>query len=170
MQNKIDSERFNALQELSQIEMRLSDARVAFENFKKTEEEYLKQREKDVSDKLDKFISTLSDAYETFTKNKDTFETIKNIVVSFAEKATTLTAEVRDISIMLSEKITNADLLIDTKMSKLTSDSLRIAEERGELKKSLEEFNVRLRALSEAEIKLNNEKIAFEKKWNELNN
>lgn len=168
MENKIESDKFDALQELSQIEMRLSDARVAFENFKKTEEEYMKQREVDVSQKLDKFIASLSESYQTFASNKKIFESIKGTLASFAEKAVNLTAEVKDISNMLEEKIKNVDTLIDSKLEKIKSDSDSLIRERAEFNAELESFSQRVRELSEAELKLNRRKIEFGQKWGEM--
>lgn len=162
---EIEKNRFDAVSELSQIEMRLSDARVAFENLKKAEEEYLIQRETKVAERLDALSKSLKEGYDAFLGNVDTFEKIKGIVSEFSNKAVNLTAEIKEISKMLEEKITAADAFIDSKISKMKEDSERIVEERKFLADKLEFLGGLSEKIFEAEKKLNKEKIAFEKKW-----
>jgi len=166
---EIEKNRFDAASELSQIEMRLSDARVAFENLKKAEEEYLVQRETKVAERLDALSKSLKEGYDAFLGNVDTFEKIKGIISEFSNKAVNLTAEVKEISQMLVEKITTVDAFVDSKMTKLKDDSNRIVEEREKLDKDIENLAERTKTLLRDELALNKAKKEFEEKWSTLN-
>lgn len=169
MENKIDQQRFDAIQELTQIEMKLSDARVAFENLKKAEEEYLVERETKVAERLDAMVKSLEEAFSSFLENKDTFEKIKAIVSEFSNKAVNLTAEVKEVYNMLAEKIKTADTIVETKMANLKDESTRIIEDRKFLAEKLEFLGNVSRGLFDTERLLNDEKLKFEKKWQDLN-
>lgn len=168
-ENKIDQQRFDAIQELAQIEMKLSDARVAFENLKKAEEEYLKQREDTVVDRLTALEKSLSDAFSSVEGNKKQFEKIKGIISSFSEKAVTLAGLLKEVARLTEEKIFSVNDFVNKKMGVLKDQSDRIRIDREELDKELEVFSTRLRDLDERERSLNFMKVEFEKKWSELN-
>lgn len=168
-ENKIDQQRFDAIQELSQIEMKLSDARVAFENLKKAEEEYLVERETRLSERLDAMVKSLEGVFTSFLENKDTFEQIKSIISEFSNKAVNLTTETKDVYTMLQNRIKAADELISAKMIKLQDESTRIIQERKLLSERLEVLRMNTLELYKSEKALAEEKLAFEEKWKELN-
>lgn len=168
-ENKIDQQKFDALAELSQIEMKLSDAKVAFENLKKAEDEYLKQREDTVVEKLNELEKSLADAFSSVEGNKKQFEKIKGIISSFSEKAVSLAELLKEVSQLSAEKIFSVNVFVNKKMEILKDQSDRIRLDREGLDKELEVFSTRLRDLDEREKSLNSMKIEFEKKWSELN-
>lgn len=168
-ENKIDQQKFDALAELSQIEMKLSDAKVAFENLKKAEDEYLKQREDTVVEKLNELEKSLADAFSSVEGNKKQFEKIKGIISSFSEKAVNLAGLLKEVSRLAEEKIFSVNNFVNKKMEVLKEQSDRIRSDREGLDKELEVFSTRLRDLDEREKSLNSMKIEFEKKWSELN-
>jgi len=163
--NKIEQERFDAIKELSQIEMKLSDARVAFQKFKETEEEYLIQREKNVSIKLDEFVKSLEEGFQAFSQNKEIFEKIKTIVGDFSNKALSLAEETKSYSLYLMERIDTVDNFLSKKMEKLRDTSDKISSDRKDLDKELEDFYFRLRQLEEGERALNKRRKDFDEKW-----
>lgn len=166
---QIEKERFDSVRSLSEVQLALSDARVAFEKLKNSEAEYLKEREDKVVKHLNSLEKSLKESFEGFLENKETFEKFKGIVSSFAEKANTMAVQLEETSKMVSEKLQNVDDFIEAKMTKLKDDSARLLADRKFLNEELEQLSKRKRELEEDQKRLNNEKIAFEEKWQDLN-
>jgi len=162
----IEKQRFDAVSELSQIEMKISDARVAFEKMKEEEASYIKSREDVVVKKLNDLSEDLSGAFKSFSENKETFEKFKGILSEFSIKVVNLTSELKEGSKMFSEALEKVDKVIEGKVAKISDDAKKMKEEREDLQKELENLNKSFETLAKREYEFNTIKVQFLARWN----
>lgn len=168
-ETEIQKAKFEATEELSQIQMKLSDARVAFENLKKAEEEYLVFREGKVVDHLNTLEESLKDAFQEFNSNKKTFASLKEIISGTAEKTVNLTAEIQDTTKLMADKLDSLNDFVHIKMTKIREERNKLQADRLELNEDMERLNKQARDLANDQKVLADRKARFEERWAKLN-
>lgn len=81
----LETEKFNALKELSEITMQISEARNSLSELESIKTQYLVDREKEVQDSINKILSESSDILDEVKKNFSESTNLLNTVTSYSE-------------------------------------------------------------------------------------
>lgn len=165
---EINAEKEKAFKDLSEIQMALSDGRVAFEKMKEEQEKYFELRENEAVERIRAVFDTMKEVFTEINTNADDLRRFKSDLIEFFNKVTKLSKEARAASGNFQAIILNGNEMFDKKVEEisllkndLVEERKSIAEDRNALKEETQKLAEDIRAMMD-------KRNAFERAWKEL--
>lgn len=165
---ELEAEKNKSFKALSEIQMALSDGRVAFEKMKEEQEKYFTLRENEAVERIRAVFDTMKEVFIEINTNADDLNRFKSDLIDFFNKVTDLSKEARAASGNFQAIILNGNEIFDKKVEEISLLKHDLVEERKEIAKDRNLLKEETQKLEEERRAVMDKRNAFERAWKEL--
>lgn len=167
---KLETEKFNTLKELAEIQSNLSLAQAELLNLKATTEEYMVVREKEAEERVIKVLRESRNALEETSKNHQELTGFNRELQAYANELKGLSIDIaalfKDFNVRMKEAEKDLEKhheIVSEILRKIKTERVQVSEDRKMLERERQKTNEEARLLIDR-------RGALERAWEELKN